>query len=180
MARIKVKNINREGGFTLLELMVTMLIISILSSVLFFAFRTQDDKAIVQKAANQMANDFREIESLAMAAKTVSCPDSSQCNAFGIVLKQNDNFYIIFCDCNGTNNYNSGDKLVRQVELDKAKISALSPSINFSVVFNPPKPTVFINGNSNNEEAVITLALLTNPLIFKIVKINSVGKIEIQ
>jgi len=173
--------IKSGAGFTLIEILIVIFLIAFLSSVLFIGRSAGEKKLALDRTTYQLSQDLREIQGMAMGAKEFDCGGGVITHSFGIHFKSSwIDYYIMFADCNADQVYDQDDdRLLRpKVRLEKeVGIIDLSPSSSFSVVFKPPDPKVYINEESWNKEAEITLSLDS---AVKKVKINSAGRIEIE
>lgn len=169
----------QSKAFTIIELLVTTIIIGILSSVLFLGKTESEERLALQRSTYQLAQDLREVQGMAMGAGEVSC-NGVLAHSFGIQFKASwQDHYILFADCDESHNRGGADEDIRTTYLEKkVKISNLLPSSSFSVVFAPPDPKTYIKQNDWNEEAEITLQFDSGDT--KTVKINSAGRIEIK
>ena len=169
-----------EKGFTLIELLTVISIIFILSSAVFFDWRFGAKDLALERAAHKLGQDLAKMREMALGAGEVSCGGGVLSNRFGIYFqesKSSENYYILFADCDGNNNWNRNrDVLLERVYLKKSiTISNLKPASSFSILFIPPDPTVYINNQNSGVMAVITLS---NGRREREVKVNTVGMIE--
>lgn len=168
-------------GFTLIELFVVITIIGLLSSILFLGKTGEEKKLALQRSIFQLSQDLREVQEMAMGFWQEVCPDGAA-TGFGIYfhpisLPQS---YLLFADCNNDKHRDGDDKILREVKLEKeVKIHSLSPS-PLDIVFVPPDPKTYINEVESGTEGVITLCLKVDSSEQKILRINNVGRIEIE
>lgn len=169
-------------GFTIIELLVTMTMIAIVSATVFAARGNMENKLALQRASYKLNQSFREVAEMAMGSVEGSCGAKDICG-FGLYFGVSDYTFFIDCsnNCDTSNHKKDGQDVdLRQVSLDdKIQISNTS-SPNLSILFSPPDPIVYIDGNewrSTGSDAVITLELNSET---RNVTINSAGKITIE
>ncbi len=177
-----------SNGFTLIELLVVMSIITVLSGALLVMAGDEAQKIVLRHDALTLAQYFREMEEMAMAAEAHPC-NAGETNVIGVNFKKIggvwNEFYTLFGDCNKPLNYryDGSDDLMRHVYLDqKVKICDVSSpggSNNISILFRLPEPVVYVNGISTDAEVVVTLCLKKDESKIKEIKLNTVGRIEI-
>lgn len=179
------KNISKENfGFTLIELIVVMSLITILSVMVFLGRQGEEQKMSLQRTALQIAQDLREIQEMAMAISEEDCNGQKSSN-FGLYFDENSypESYLFFVDCNKNKSKDGSDNIIKEIKIEKGvKIIGVSPS-SLDIIFVPPEPTIFINRESLGSEAEITVALKSNPLIpsnQKRIRINTAGRIETE
>ena len=168
-------------GFTMIELIVVMSIVGILSSALFFNWRSGEATFALQNSAYKLAQNIREMQEMAMEAKEIDCNGYTG-SSFGVQFKSSwPTYYLLFVDCNDNQVQDANDKIFPTVNLEKGvKISTLSPVDSFSVLFVPPDPITYINDKTSGIEGVITICLYSYPSKQKIITINTSGMIKIK
>ena len=172
-----------DKGFTLIELIVSMLIIAILSTILFMGRGASEKRLYLQIAAFTLSQDLREAQEIAMGAGEISC-GATKTFVAGVHFDQTlpIGSYLLFADCNGNKKWQSSDVSIRQVSLNKdVQVCSVSPvQSGLDVMFAPPEPLVYFNGALATGEAVITLCLKSQPSTQTQVKVNSSGRITIE
>lgn len=174
-----------ERGFTLIEFLVVIMVIAILSAVLFMGRGAEEKRLALQVTAFKLSQDFREAQEMAMGAGETDCGGGNYTYSFGLhfYLQDYPNSYILFADCKDKDNRDfdkNGDKVLREVFLNKDIIICALSENKLNVVFSPPEPVSYINKKDTSTEAVVTLCLKSNPGRQMQVKVNTVGKIEVQ
>lgn len=172
----------KRKSFTLIEILIVLVIIVILTSVTVVFFRPHRERVNLALSAHQLAQDIRSVEDMALSGKKLT---SGIPHGYGIrIYDKNDsnypNEYIIFGDIDGSNNYNSGDELIRgPISLGKGiEVSSLSPNSPLDIVVVPPDPDIYVNNSSN--DGIITLSLKSDTSKTIEITVNSKGLIEIQ
>ncbi len=172
---------NNSKGFTLVETIVVVAVVSILSIVMLASHQGSQKQQLVQRAAHQLAGDIRRAQNMAMASTEQGgvIPDG-----YGIYIIKNSNFYILFADTNNNQSRNgSGDEDIESINFTSGveifDILPL-PGPHVDIFFEPPDPTTYINKDSSaGEEAIITLKAQGTSYI-KTVIIKTSGQIEID
>lgn len=108
-------------GTTLVEILVSVAIIGILSSVFFVNIRSSDREILMQHA-EQLASDLRQIRNLAIS-RTVYDMESGlkyPDGGYGIDVDTNNNFkYKLFAESNPNEyGFGEGDELIEEVKFD--------------------------------------------------------------
>jgi len=177
-----------KKGFTLVELMVTVSIISLLSVVVFANYRAGGKQFALQRSAHKLAQDIRRAQNMTMGA--VECPSGTACAGqvppgYGIRLSQGDDtFYRLYADTTppkGNEQYNGGDVVIETIYLENGVYIFSASPASFSINFKPPDPVVRIrDGGGDVTEARITIALQADTSKTKTIKVNKAGLIEIE
>jgi prepilin-type N-terminal cleavage/methylation domain-containing protein len=94
-------------GFTIVEFLVVISIMGILSSALFFNWKSGEEMLALQNSAYKLAQNIREAQEMAMSAKICTvCDDENKFPPrYGIYIHSPDpdpdsNFYQLFADIN--------------------------------------------------------------------------------
>ena len=201
--RYKKKKIKKENGVTLIELLISIAIIIILSSITFIDYRGEEKKLNLERSAFKLVQDLRGIEAKT-GAEFEGCKDKNgnydkdykyQYGAYFNI--NNKNKYILFADCNGNYQYDDDentDKIIDKVidggeiELEKGiemesisfiikNTSSITDSL--CIVFTLPDPVVTINNNKNVNSGEIELKIKDSSET-KTITIYKTGLIEIN
>ena len=184
-------------AFTLIELMVTVSLISLLSVLTLANFRQGNKQFALTRSAYQLAQGIRRAEEMAISSQEFK---GAFQGGFGIHLtltptNQDRGQYTLFVDCDNDNQFdevsltcsdctggsctpNSFSEKVETIFLEKGiYISELSPSAESLVIkFYPPDPVVTINPDASLASVSLTFGQSQK----KEVKINKAGLIEIK
>lgn len=173
--KLSKKKIN---GFTLIEIIVSIIIIMFLLAIFFANYHSADKRTELNMAAQKMASDIRTVQNNSLGAKIFN--SSFPAGGWGIYFSLAEpESYIIFADINNNQAYDaSGGELIKTIELPNGvEISSINPSASTAITFLPPDPITYVNG-SNTTNAEIHLVENSNDSI-KTVRINSFGLIEV-
>lgn len=176
-------------GFTLIEILAVVSVMIILSGIVLVNYKSFGDQFALQRSANQLAQDIRRAQEMAMSAKEcthpTACPSGGvPSGGYGVYIDkfQNDR-YFIYADNNADEYYSSGEA-IETIYLEKEVIilSLVPPSANFSINFKPPDPTIKIKdvAGQDKENITITIALKTDNTRTKTITVNKAGLVEIK
>lgn len=175
----------KDRGFTLIEMLVVISIIAILSSMVFFNYKTGKNQLALERTARKLVQDIRKVQLMA-GLKKKDCPEHPNYKyGYGISLsKANKTYYILFADCDGNEIYTGQDKKLgseyilfeQAVEIKNLYYDYSHSTNNLDIVFEPPDPVVFINSNKEEGEITIGLESGTEKTIF----VNKFGLIDIE
>lgn len=174
-----IKSYQIQKSFTLIELLVVASIIIILSAIILINWRPGEQQLLLQRAAFKLAQDIRRASEMAMSTKEFQGKVPA---GYGVYLKQNDNYYLLYADTNpaegGNEKYDSGDDIIETIYFEKGvyikNISLSSLSINF----RPPNPIVKIDSLTTSATIIITLE--SDPTKTKTIRVNNVGLIDVE
>ena len=165
-------------GFTLVELLVSIVIIGILTTAVVASSPVAKQGFAIMRSSQGLAQDIRRAQIKATAMKEI---DGVSPKGYGIYLTTSaSSSYILFADQDGSYTYNGGDTLIETVNLETyVKINSLLPGSPLNIVFEPPNPTVWVN-NSSSSSSTITLYLENNVSKIREIFVNSSGLITTQ
>ena len=174
-----------KKGFTLVELMVTVVVIAIVSSALLLSWTPAQKAFNLRHAAFQLADDLRRTQQLSLSTQEFDCNPlpAEDHTGFGRYLNTSSpTAYQIFENCSSANRiWDSGEEketlgFAKDIEIQSLKKTDISVS-SLSVFFVPPNPDTYINEDVAGQEAEITL---TNGSSTAVIKINNSGRIEVD
>lgn len=200
------KLFKEDKGFTLVELMVVMVIITIMTTIVLTNYRAGGRQLALDRSANKLAQDIRRAQEIAMGSREEGACPSGFGGGYGIRLSRSDAAphypwfwqYILFADCDNNGEYASTtDSLIQEVKfeqgvtLQKIKywdgvqwcpvgLPGLGEPV-IDIIFSPPDPErVIFTGESDFDDAIAhKLVLTTEDGRTKCVYVNKVGLIYV-
>lgn len=200
-----MKQPNSKKSFTLAELLIVLIIISILVAVSFPYYQSARRRLALHRAASRLAQDLRRAQEMAMSVeKEERCfnPDGTPKSddykyGFGIVFSTQDcmgntpckDEYILYADRNGNRAYQPSDPdydiSLSNPDFDTVEVQSYSGGGNrLNIVFEPPDPNVIFTRGSEDEifddEIFITFQVKDDPSKTKTITINKAGLITVE
>ena len=175
--RLKINYFNKQTGFTMIELLVVMFIITLLTASVLVSYRSGQRKYVLTQSAQQLVSDLRQAQNM-----TISGVDISSYHGYGIHAEDNDNFYILFADEDGDSTYKSNkDTTIKTVNLPNLiKIDSVSPSSELDVFFESPNPITYINNDSSAGQTGTIVLEIENTSLNKTITVTTAGLIQIN
>jgi len=162
-------------GFTLVELLVIIFIISLFSVMVLFNHRNLQESLALERASFQVAQDIRRVEEMAIAAQKFN--GSYPSGGFGIQFTSDSQTYIIFADLDEDQTYDGGSELVETKTLEAPiKVSNLLPSSPLTIIFKAPDPEVILPGGVSE----VTIEVVSPNSQSKTIFLNKSGTVEIK
>ncbi len=179
---IQKNRLNHHSGFTLVELLVVMFIVGLLASLVLANYRSGQKKYALEQATQKLVSDIRKAQNMAISGVEIpgQCSVADPCSGYGVsIRKSSNNFYRIFGDKVDNSRYQPADALIEIINLPPdIEIKATSPiPSKTDIIFEPPAPTTFINGNTGvGILGTITLEIVDTSLT-KTVTVTTAGLI---
>jgi type II secretory pathway pseudopilin PulG len=175
------------NGFTIIELLVSMFIIIVLSTILVARYRGANPDYTLTQAAQKMVSDIRRAQNMSMNGTEIN--STTGYSGYGIYMKPSDSntSYKFYADKNGNQKFDSeasdqkiGDdiRLPSKVVIDSITFGSLVNRAD--IFFLPPNPTTFINGSSNGSNDLIITLKEQSTSHTKTVRVTLAGLIEAQ
>ena len=147
-------------GFTLIELLVSISIFALITTAVVANFRAGERADELRLAAEQFASALRELET---AAQTGSAPEGGYGVHIDTTAAFKMQFFVDELGSGGIGNklYNVGEELAQPAATllpPSVQVTGVLPNAaTLDVLFEPPTPTIWINGGQDESEARIIL-----------------------
>jgi len=140
---MKFPRLNKNKGFTLFELLVTVFIIGLLSSILVVNWRRNENQYQLQTVVQTVAQDIRKTQQMALTGAKYS---GQIPNSYGLYFTTSiRSSYVMFADKNDDKRYTSSDdppletmSIESGYEIDSLNASPAGVLTGVSVTFNLP------------------------------------------
>ncbi|MBI3459053.1 prepilin-type N-terminal cleavage/methylation domain-containing protein [Candidatus Azambacteria bacterium] len=171
--------IKTNSGFTIIEILLVISIITILSSSIFINRHSAEDTQALNQAAQKLAFDIRRAQTLSLAG--LGLDNSNGICGYGIHIENNTTYII---DIYEDKNSNCDKKNLTQQKGDKKLLITLNNGITIStdlldVIFIPPKPEVIIKKTGNNENTSAQITLTNAGGQKKTIEVTTAGQVNI-
>ena len=150
---VKLKN---KAGFTVAELIIVSAIFMLMATVMIANFRRGEHVSQLLLATEEVTGQIRKMQTESLTGQTEGEIIASGGIGLYFNLAQPQS-YLLFRD-DGTNIYEPANDTLLETATIPQNVSLTDLSTNpLTIVFNPPKPTVFINGNPGGAAVEIYL-----------------------
>ena len=156
----------QDRGFTLLELIVVMAIISIMSAIVISGYSNQRDSKALSLGESQVTNDIRIVQGMSyniLSANGTNFPKGG----YGIRFTEGSDSYMVFADLDSDGIYDGAGEDYEEIKLPKnVEVSCLKKDgsacgvfTDVDIVFQPPYGKVLINGDEKSGGSFINLEI---------------------
>ena len=183
--------IDKKSGFTLVEMLVVMAIVSILSVVVLANYEWGGHQYSLRRSAGYLSQDLRRAQEMAMSAQGVEGGKIPP-GGYGVHLDLGENQYIIFAERSDPLNYKydrgvdtvvSVTQMEENIQINKLDIErpggGRGVPADLDITFTPPNPTIRASGGTDYLVAVIKLQSSKTDSTVS-VRVSRSGLIEIQ
>ncbi len=182
---IKKNKRNLSAAFTVVELMVTIFIITLLTTIVFINYHNVDKNLKLDREAKLMAQEIRR--ALEMSLSSAELEGVDDIAGYGVSFKEDNNYFEIIYFKINDGEYEKGETVEKIYFQDKdIFISELDsfcnnryPFTNYSVFFIPPDPKVIFNNEKDCFDIEVTIKH-EDLDVKRIISINMVGLIDIE
>ncbi|MDO8505006.1 MAG: prepilin-type N-terminal cleavage/methylation domain-containing protein [bacterium] len=202
--------LHSNHGFTLPELLVSISIFVIITTAVVANFRSSEESGQLRLGAQAVASTLRSLQTMAQTGRlTALCDDASRAvctgnttvcgtekcvaslpsGGYGMQIMEKTGTITLFADGKQNHKFDTGEALVdmalnlpRNVIIDSTTTPYDSVSNTLTISFEPPEPTIWINGAATvtTQEAHIVLRHEKTKNTKTIVLRRISGRIEIN
>ncbi len=167
-----------DRGFSMIELLVAMAVISILAIITLTNISKGSNEQALLRSAQIFASDIKKAQNLALSPKKYGL--NPVC-FYGIKIENASNYFLYYNDrsgCLGAVRYdNVFSKKLKNLKLERGII--FEDTTNKDIAFVPPEPISYFFGNSDFLDQDIVFRI-NGGTKTKTVTINKFGNVEIQ
>ncbi len=187
---------NNNKGYTLIELIVSIAVIAIISSIMFANYHQGGAGESLNAAAQNLVSEIRKIQGYALSHKEFNGTIQTT-GGWGIMLSSNPSHhpekFILFFDTDDSGKFNSSSELYldgligQDVKVTDISFSGTSRPY-FWAIHYPPNPKIKLNGANNPTNAFIDsedsqeveVTLTHSGGRTKVIKLNKYGLIDVD
>ena len=168
-------------GFTLVELIISMAIFSLMTTLVIANFRSASSQRLLRSQANALASVFKQAQVQALSGKPFN--SAVPVGGYGVLLSicsVPPCAVTLFADVNGDFTYDGAAEKIEDFALGQnVTLTALSLAAPVAVVYKPPSAFVCINGKCSETAPVQITLTAYQTASSQIVKLNpSSGQIS--
>lgn len=181
----------KKNGFTLIELIVSVSIISMVTGVFLANYSSANRRSDLTMTAQKMVADIRLAQNYALGLARYGLKDSGTVplGGWGVHVDLLDpvygnNKYIIFADDNGNGVYDTDENKVEfgsQVTVlpTNIVIESLTVGTKADITFLPPDPITTITGSVTTHRQIDIVLKDTKTNSIKTLRVNFLGLVEV-
>lgn len=171
-----------KSGFTLVELIVTMGIFLLITSVVLAQYRSFGVNAEFRNAVENVVLSIREAQVYGAGGKTagiIQCgnPPLSFTCSYGVQFQNLGTSYFVFVDQDGDGKYSAAEEIQTNKFPSGITTKDITPTSPLSIVFKRPFPDALINNDPDITSASVKL---TKDGKSSVISITSAGQVSIQ
>jgi len=173
------------GGFSLIELLVTMSIVVIVTSVSLANYPSFSEKLSLKRTVQEVALSIRQAQIYGGSVKKFEGATIEDFPGYGVYFSEDSSFFSLFADEDNDHDYAPAEQ-IRLFEIKTGdKISTLKcdglscPGRELQVVFVRPGPTVHLVDGSGGSHSVVEITVQSRKEGTKVIKVYVTGQISV-
>jgi prepilin-type N-terminal cleavage/methylation domain-containing protein len=191
MLKFVKKNNSKKKGFTLIELMVTLSIFVVVSSVVLFNQSQFNSSVVLTNLSYDVALAIRQAQTFGIGGKDKGFSMGSK-PRYGVHIAKGSKNIILFADINkdgvfATSTAADSDKVLEQFKIVRGnsvkEISSVVSNANYAdIVFIRPDPDAYIKINGETKVSALTIVLgsdTDSAAKNRLVQVNETGMINV-
>jgi len=170
-------------GFTLIELLASITVIALISGVFMVNYHNTSKRSELKVSAQKLASNIRLAQNYSLGSKTYN-GTATPAGGWGVrVALSSPSNYIIFADLDSDQSYDAGEAMETKTLPAGVTINSLAPANAVDIIFFPPNPDIYINGddvfsNPANTAVIVIKENINNSTAT--VTVNYFGLIDAQ
>ena len=187
------KQNNITKGFTLIELIVSIAIFAIMTSLLLSKYGNFNQGILLTNLAYDVALTIRNAQSYGLNVKSSDRASNLFDYPYGVHFDANNQVFTFFADVNSNGDYNTGDTIVSDTRIKRGSqigdlclgaLGACTPVSKLNIIFKRPDPNALFNAKTAANIDVIgnyaEITLKANDGSVKVVVVRSTGQIAVN
>jgi prepilin-type N-terminal cleavage/methylation domain-containing protein len=184
-----MKNIDNNRGFSLVELVISVAIISLLTTIFLANYHSINERTDLAMTAQTLVSDIRFAQANALGL--IKYGDDIHEGGWGVFMSSNpdERRYMMFADIDSSKDASSDESeqifgaktvnLPEKISIDSIYLDSGAPVSDVNIIFSPPDPLTYIVTNFGETQAInIRLKEAINNTT-KTVRINFLGLVEV-
>lgn len=181
---MKQKCIKNNQGFSLVEVLVSLAIVSMIAGLMLANYRASEDTNRVVFSAKELAGTIRVAQNNSLGA--VKYGTSTPLGGWGVHIdtELSDTSYRLFADMNDNSQYDPGEAEIehggRTVRTERnVRIASTTLGSEVTITFIPPHPITVIRDGEGSSASEVEVFLENHEGESRTVRVNNFGLIEV-
>ena len=182
--------IRSRGGFTIIEMLVSVSIMFILLGIFLANYHYYGQQGQLDMTALKLASDLRRIQNFALSLKERN--GIIPAGGWGIYAQENANYYRVFTDTNSNKTYDAGEQYqnelfqlptnykISDIRGDGASLPGNNGEIQ--IIYIPPNPSIWLcrANNCTTKYNQVDIIIQGQNSKTKTVTVNVYGLVEVN